>query len=582
MKHRYLLLILAEDEGHQEHIQHIATLTQLPLVWRHGRIILFSDQLLDVLLLPKGNGVIIGKLFRRHGYPEQVCELKSDDAARFAPDPVQSLIEHYWGSYVAAISISNRVTILRDPSGGMPCYYLSLSGIAALTSDISLLIDTGLFTPSVNWNGVGRTLYWHQLPPEETALSGVSQLLGGCSLILEGREINRAENWSPWNYTAYDGDDDRKKRSEGLWRVVQACISAWASCFPRALVGLSGGLDSSIVTACLARSSAKVTCLTLATDDPVGDERSYARYVSGAIDAELIEDFYSNDDIDLDKSVAAGFPIPSGKAHEQTYNKRVRAAAATSQAAAFFVGAGGDNVFYLTHSVRPLLDRLRTEGWSLDLVSTARDICRITGANIWEVVAEAVRISPRTTGLQWNGAGDYLSREFVESERGLLPEHPWLNSPATVPLGKKGHVAMILRALHHIEHRDKALAVPMISPLLSQPVIEFCLGVPSWWACEGGIDRAVARRAFADVLPAPVSGRSGKGSPDGFVARFIARHRAAISERLLEGNLARHGLLDRAAVERVMAPNAKFELLDCPRVMALLDTEAWTNSWSAR
>lgn len=208
MKHRYLLLILAEDEGHQEHIQHIATLTQLPLVWRHGRIILFSDQLLDVLLLPQGNGVIIGKLFRRHGYPEQVCELKSDDAARFAPDPVQSLIEHYWGSYVAAISISNRVTILRDPSGGMPCYYLSLSGIAALTSDISLLIDTGLFTPSVNWNGVGRTLYWHQLPPEETALSGVSQLLGGCSLILEGREINRAENWSPWNYTAYQPVDE--------------------------------------------------------------------------------------------------------------------------------------------------------------------------------------------------------------------------------------------------------------------------------------------------------------------------------------------------------------------------------------
>lgn len=583
MGHRYLLLVLPKPEGNEELVQHLATKTPLPLSWRHGRLVLFSDQLSDVLPLPQGNGIIIGKLFRRHGYPEQVCQLKSDDAARFVPHPSQGLIDHYWGSYVAAFSDPDRVTILREPSGGMPCYYLSSRGVVAFTSDISLLIDAGMLTASVNWNAVGRTLYWHQFPPEETAIAGVSQLLGGCSLILEGSGIRRAENWSPWDYIASDRDNDPERRSEGLKNVIQTSISAWASCFPRALVGLSGGLDSSIVATCLANSSAKVTCLTLATDDPVGDERSYAGQVSRAIDAELIEGFYADDDIDLDQSVAAGFPIPSGKTHEHTYNKKVRAAAETSEADAFFVGAGGDNVFYLTHSVRPLLDRLRVEGWSSDLIRTARDICRITGANIWEVIWEAARISVRKVpGLPWKGAGDYLSREFVESERCRSPEHPWLRPDDTVPLGKKGHVAMILRALHHIEHRDKALAAPMISPLLSQPVIEFCLAIPSWWACEGGTDRAVARRAFADALPAPVLSRSGKGSPDGFVARFIARHRVAIAERLLEGNLARHGLLDRAAVESVLAPNARFELLDCPRVMALLDTEAWTKSWSAR
>src|SRR3546814_12928828 len=78
-----------------------------------------------------------------------------------------------------------------------------------------------------------------------------------------------------------------------------------------------------------------------------------------------------------------------------------------------------------------------------------------------------------------------------------------------------GHISMILRAMNHIEHRDKELAVPMISPLLSQPVIEACLGIPSWEACEGGVDRSAARRAFSGALPPSVVGRHGKGSPSG-------------------------------------------------------------------
>src|SRR3546814_13004633 len=60
---------------------------------------------------------------------------------------------------------------------------------------------------------------------------------------------------------------------------------------------------------------------------------------------------------------------------------------------ALFVGAGGDNVFYLTHSARPLVDRFNTEGWSRGTFTTLHDICSITGASVWQVVFEAVRLS---------------------------------------------------------------------------------------------------------------------------------------------------------------------------------------------
>ncbi|MBT2246836.1 hypothetical protein JQK15_25355 [Sphingobium sp. BHU LFT2] len=213
---------------------------------------------------------------------------------------------------------------------------------------------------------------------------------------------------------------------------------------------------------------------------------------------------------------------------------------------------------------------------------TIYDICKITGASIWDVLREALRVSRDVSaGLPWQVAEEYLHKDFLASECWRAIDHPWFFPPEAVPAGKKGHVSQLLRALHHIEHRDKALSVPMISPLLSQPVMEFCLSVPSWWMVEGGRDRAVARSAFARALPPAVLARQGKGGPDGFVAQFIQRYRRSIAERLLDGQLLANGLLDRHTIERFLRSRENIAPSDCPRIMALLDTEAWVRTWSA-
>src|SRR3546814_5560641 len=105
---------------------------------------------------------------------------------------------------------------------------------------------------------------------------------------------------------------------------------------------------------------------------------------------------------------------------------------------------------------------------------------------------------------------------------------------------------------------------PMISSLLSQPIVEYFLGIPPWEACEGGVDRSVARRAFAQDLPIAVTARSGKGSPDGFVGHYIDTHRTEIFERLMDGTLANSGLVDRTQLELALRADAKLRPADCP------------------
>jgi asparagine synthase (glutamine-hydrolysing) len=401
--------------------------------------------------------------------------------------------------------------------------------------------------------------------------------------VVEADDIRDEQYWTPGDHVRSGYGRSPEENVEVLGRAVRQAIAGWASCYRHVLAGVSGGLDSSIIALCAAASKIDLTCLTLVTDDPVGDERDYARAICESISVALVEEHYAISSIDLGRSVAADVPCPNGKVHEEAYNSAVRRVADTHGADAFFTGLGGDSVFYLTHSSRPLVDRYVEGGWSSGLWDTAQDICSITGASIWQVLREAKRVHQiRRAGYQWHLFEDFLHSDFVATERKRLVSHPWLDQSGEMPPGKQGHLATLLRAINHMEHRDKALAVPLVSPLMSQPIIEAALGIPSWESCSGGVDRAVARQAFARQLPLKIVNRRDKGGPDGFVAQIIHRNRAEIRERLLEGRLVRHGLLDRAALDRALQFGTRLRPQDYPRIMALLDTEAWANHWADR
>lgn len=583
MRQRYLLVAHPGRELPPKLVDRLTHRTGLQRALQCSEFSLLVSDPADVLALPGESGAVIGKLFHRHGPPRQLRAFPIDAVHGFNDGVEQHLIERYWGGYIAVRVGAGCLNVLRDPSGMLACYYTQAEGVVAFASDAPLLVDAELVVSNIDWDSVGRILFEHDLPRQESAIHGIRQVRPGFALAIGPDGIDDQEYWSPWRHVTKEESSPAEKNIEALGRTVRQVISAWASCYSRALVGISGGLDSSIVALCLAEAKANVSCVTLITDDLIGDEREYARTISASIGAELLEERYSLANIDLRRSVAADIPCPFGKIHEEAYNSVIRQAAHRQDADAIFTGVGGDSVFYLTHSARPLADRYLQNGWSLGLWETAKDLSTITGASLWQVIQEARRVyKARHLGIKWHLFPDFLDPEFVAAQRQRGVSHPWLDPSGEMPPGKQGHLATLLRALNHMEHRDKALCVPVISPLMSQPVLELVLKIPSWETCHGGVDRAVARQAFARTLPRKIVGRHGKGGPDGFVAQVIQRHRPAIREQLLEGNLAEHGLVDRNAINAGLRPGARLRAQDYPRIMALLDAEAWTNAWRNR
>jgi asparagine synthase (glutamine-hydrolysing) len=168
-----------------------------------------------------------------------------------------------------------------------------------------------------------------------------------------------------------------------------------------------------------------------------------------------------------------------------------------------------------------------------------------------------------------------------DASSGAIPDPllPWLGADVGTQHGKRDHIDLLMRAQNRI-HNLGGTTVPRFSPLLSQPMVELCLSMPTWLWCRGGINRALARSAFADLLPLAVRRRISKAGPDSFIRSLFAANRETIRDLLLGGLLADQSLLDRDAVALALETDVLSADAIAYRLLDLVEAETWARSWS--
>lgn len=574
MRPRYLLLV-SQDDSLTEHAGNLARSQDLRLCAIVPPLAALVNDRCPCLELG-GTGLVLGTLFPRHG-PARALSGSEKDRAVLAGSGLQHLLADCWGGYVAVDWRDGAIEILRDPSGALPCYRAQTDRGALFASDIDMLIAGGVILPGVDRDGIATMLGSGGLPTVQTALRGVSMLLPGTSARLADAGQQITTRWSPWDQV---GEDPRSKteRGEHLARVVQHSVSSWASLWRRPLISLSGGLDSSIVAACLAASGSDARCVTMYTKDAAGDERRYARDLCRRLNFPLVECRFDLASVDTARPLGLHLPRPIGRAQSQAYERAHLAVAHSESADVFFTGNGGDNVFAYSQSAAALVDRVRAQGWGSGAFRTLRDIAVQTGAGPMRVLGAAWQLSRRPAAYRWKPSDLFLHPELAARSQALELRHPWLDAPVNALHGQAAHIAGLVRVQLNQEP-ERSLFAPVVNPLLSQPIMEACLAIPSWAWREGGRDRAAARDAFAARLPAAILDRRSKGTPDAFLGQIVRRDRVLLRERLLGGALSEWGLLDREAIERALAPDRLGGGVEDMRLLELANVEAWVSAW---
>ena len=119
----------------------------------------------------------------------------------------------------------------------------------------------------------------------------------------------------------------------------------------------------------------------------------------------------------------------------------------------------------------------------------------------------------------------------------------------------------------------------IVNPLVSQPILEACLRIPTYMHAAEGRDRAVARDAFGPDLPREIILRTWKGAADRHLQALLAHNIDFVRELLMDGALVRQRILDRDKLEECLSDRPTRRASHPTEVLGYVCTEAWLRHW---
>ncbi|KZC17968.1 MULTISPECIES: lasso peptide isopeptide bond-forming cyclase [unclassified Rhodanobacter] len=509
-----------------------------------GHIELYASDDTPVLSLSPGSA-LIGHVFSRDGHsPIDSAKLAS---ASSRGELAKHVIDELWGEYLllhAPKDDPDATTVMRDPSGGVDCIYSLRGGFIA--SDISIATHARLHTKEIDWDFIRSNLIYPYLKTGRTGLIGLRELLPGYQLNIRGDGATIDEMWTPWDFVApQQRYRDRREAQADVRRAVASTVNRWAETDKSLLLELSGGLDSSIVAACLQDAHARVACCNLVTPVPGADERRYAMLMADVLRAELHIETLGFENVHFN------FPPPHAVAPSTWFlqhasNELKETIGRRLGVNSFFSGGGGDTVFCYTRTAAPAADAFRERGMIAGITAIS-DLAELHQCTVWKAGRLALKklLAPPRPPRK-------ADRSFLAATpaQDMLEAHPWFAAPDGSLPGDRERIFDLAGTQVFRDGLARGAKWHLRMPLLSQPVVEACLKVPSWmWIAEGR-NRAVARDAFADVLPPDILHRRSKGTFMNYSGAAYRQNKSVLQEYLLSGQLEGQGLLDTDSLRR--------------------------------
>ncbi len=527
-------------------------------------------------VIAAGEGVcIVGYLFSKARPSQRIVRLEEAQHEQILRSAGKSLISDFWGGYIAIIvdPANSSVSVLRGPSGSLPSYIYFRLDECTIADEAGQLAVTRF---EIDEAQIGRFLATGSQIGRATCLRGITELLPGICATISPPSIRFSSYWSPWDFASPPYNAAPSEVADELRNTILDCIERWASCFDGIVLGVSGGLDSSIVASATAGTSNDLRCFTMVGPDADGDERRYASVLTKSLGLPLLSEFYAVENIDVQRSFLPHLPRPIASYFMQCIERAHRALDQEHPIGAFFTGNGGDNIFCNIRTVTPLIDRFQCD--KRGTVETWRDLSDLTGSDLRSVFKAAW--AAYRHGDTGSGAAnlDLTGLKVIPRPAGTNERHPWLDAPPNALAGKHLHVELLTRAHHSIELYPNRTHPIQIAPLLSQPIAELCLSVPSWRWIEGGINRAPARQAFRGILPDELIDRQSKGGPSGFNVMLYQSHRAALHELLKDGILMARGILAPDYLGEPDDPTWRGRRR-IQRLLTFGAAEAWARHW---
>jgi asparagine synthase (glutamine-hydrolysing) len=541
------------------------------------------------------SGVVFGSLFHQKGH-DRVHALEqlpdSFTGVRVIETHGRALTECYWGAYTAFVNsgAQRQMFATRDCSGKIPCFIARLGGVIVCFSNFEDAVSFDLLPPlDIDWQLL--IAYLHAVDPytERCGFAQVNQLLAGECAGIQPDATRYWFAWDPREICTQNPIEDYRDAKSALRHELIRCLEAHASRDRNLLLLLSGGFDSAVVLGCAQTLTHRPTihCLTRYAEGPEEDEREYARLAASTARAPLIEEPWGKSGVAFDTSLLQQPLSARPSLHHLAVRERTFRSAVAQRvgATAIWSGEGGDHLFLRGLGIPFAADFARSNGRlhpSLPKVIAAN--ARYSRVSLW--TAARLALLPQrehdlsTIANAGRGYSPFVSEDAFSGigDRSWL--HPWEQELEAVPLGKRWQI----REFADLLNRGTTIATQAVcdnAPLLSQPLLELSLRIPTYVHLKDGRHRGLARDAFADAVPERITNRDSKGNTTSVVASYLTRQRAYVRELLMDGCLAQSRILNRQAVDAATVPGKPLALLHLGPLMSAISAEVWVRGAEA-
>jgi len=160
--------------------------------------------------------------------------------------------------------------------------------------------------------------------------------------------------------------------------------------------------------------------------------------------------------------------------------------------------------------------------------------------------------------------------------------HPWVRDLKGLPPAKRAQIRGLALTQGVFAYTRRGAAARLCHPLLSQPVVEFCLETSTPVLSQGEGERSFARRAFCDRLPEIIVSRRSKGDISVFLGRTLAKNAPMLRDFLLDGRLVAQGVVRKKDLEAVLSPEVLIFRNTYSEVVTATVLEAFVRYWEAR
>lgn len=527
-----------------------------------------------------------GHRFRTKGDTEVIVHLYEEYGERF--------VEHLWGMFAIALwdGRSRKLVLARDRLGKKPLYWRLSQDRLTYGSELKALLEDETVVRIVDRQALGLYLEYQYVPSPLTILKGIFKLPPASVLVWDGGEPTVSRYWSP-TYTPKSSRSFEEDVDTALHLLRDAVRLRLQSDVPIG-VFLSGGMDSSVVTALMAEMSEQpVRTYSIGFEEDSYNELPYARAVARHFGTTHTEAIVRLDVLNLLPKLAEYYDEPFGDS-SAIPTLRVAQIAATDVKVAL-TGDGGDESFagYLRYKVQATIGRYSVLPPSIThgIARTIRVTLVPFGArSLRRKLGHIERLVSSDRDRQHIGFmsifDDELRAELLGDNVEFDPNDYLLT---VLRSGPSSDLDRMLRAdtltylpediLVKVDRASMAHSLETRAPLLDHRIVEFASALPENRKLSGGVTKVLLRSVAKRLMPEELVERPKKG----FAAPTAEWFRGQLGEQYQELVLARDASLrdhlDVSIAGRLLSEHQTGKADHSHRLWVLLMFELWARRW---